>query len=290
MLASVSGSSRERSSTYSMASNVDLEPPEGYVEVIATQSLDSKPVTAVDMMQKLSRRKSASEHDQSSVWSVVGLKYKHITSDTEPKTATKYAVMYCLCCKQEFGAGNKGCINPSNIAKTHFRMTSKNKVPSCVNTHKAAEQISSVLGKRATGGQSAMTTFVTDTMTATAAKRSCALYFFTSNTAFNQVKNPHLAKAFAQLGCNVPTSWELKNTHLPAARKQVHEHVLESMKGKRYALVTDGWSKKTAVRGEPLINVMCCPDTGPAVFIKIVNAAGEIKNIEWVYQLHKVRN
>jgi hypothetical protein len=47
------------------------------------------------------------------------------------------------------------------------------------------------------------------------------------------------------------------------------------------------WSKRTAARGNPLINVMICPDDGPAVAWRIVDPSGQIKDTAYVAQLHR---
>jgi hypothetical protein len=51
-------------------------------------------------------------------------------------------------------------------------------------------------------------------------------------------------------------------------------------------MITDGWSKRTSDRGTPLINVIICPDDGPAVAWRVVDASGQIKDTEYVEQLH----
>jgi hypothetical protein len=62
---------------------------------------------------------------------------------------------------------------------------------------------------------------------------------------------------------------------------------MQSLEDTRYAIVPDGWSKRAAQRGTPLINVMVCPNDGPAVFWKVVNAEGQIKDAQYVFELHK---
>jgi hypothetical protein len=62
---------------------------------------------------------------------------------------------------------------------------------------------------------------------------------------------------------------------------------MQSLEDTRYAIVTDGWSKRAAQQGTPLIIVMVCPDDGSAVFWKVVNAEGQIKDAQYVFELHK---
>jgi hypothetical protein len=60
-----------------------------------------------------------------------------------------------------------------------------------------------------------------------------------------------------------------------------------SLLNSRYAIFTDGWSKRTAQRHVLLINVNICPDDGPAMFWKVVDTSGKIKDKDFVVQLHK---
>ena len=55
-----------------------------------------------------------------------------------------------------------------------------------------------------------------------------------------------------------------------------------------YAIVTDGWSKRTAARGTPLINIMIGPDDRPAVFWRVEDGSNAHKNSDWVVELHEV--
>jgi hypothetical protein len=69
---------------------------------------------------------------------------------------------------------------------------------------------------------------------------------------------------------------------LPSRSSSVH-----SLLNSRYAIVTDGWSKRAAQRGAALINVNICPDDGFAMFWKVVDTSGKIKENDYVVQLHK---
>lgn len=74
---------------------------------------------------------------------------------------------------------------------------------------------------------------------------------------------------------------------LDDARSEVKQSVLSDLEHCRYAIVTDGCSKRAAQRGTPLINCIVCPDDGPAVFWRVHNAAGWIKDANYVYALHQ---
>jgi hypothetical protein len=60
----------------------------------------------------------------------------------------------------------------------------------------------------------------------------------------------------------------------------VQAATIESLCGKRYAVVTDGWSKGTAARSDPLVNINIRPDDEEAVFWRIEHASGCIKDAD----------
>lgn len=62
--------------------------------------------------------------------------------------------------------------------------------------------------------------------------------------------------------------------------------VRKDLVGARYALTSDGWSKKAAAHGIPLINFMILPDNGAATFHRIHNAEGEVNDADWIAELH----
>jgi hypothetical protein len=66
------------------------------------------------------------------------------------------------------------------------------------------------------------------------------------------------------------------------------ETSVNSLLNSCYAIVTDGWSKRTAQPRTPLINVNICSDgSGPAMFWKVVDTLGKFKDKDCVVQLHK---
>jgi len=54
-----------------------------------------------------------------------------------------------------------------------------------------------------------------------------------------------------------------------------------------YALCTDGWKRKFCAGATPLINVMALLPDGGSHFLKVVSAGGQVKDGEWVFQMHK---
>jgi hypothetical protein len=61
-------------------------------------------------------------------------------------------------------------------------------------------------------------------------------------------------------------------------------HAGGGLYGKRYVIVTDGWSK---LRGAPLTNVNICVDDGPAFFWRVEDASGRVKDTLYVVTLHQ---
>jgi hypothetical protein len=120
------------------------------------------------------------------------------------------------------------------------------------------------------------------------AQHELAMFMYTSNTPAYRAENVHLKRAFACLGGTVPSPKQLRTSNLDDAEAYVRAATLESLKSARYAIVTDGWSKRTAVRGAPLINIMICPDDGPAVFWRVEDCSGKIKDADFVLQFHEV--
>jgi hypothetical protein len=119
-----------------------------------------------------------------------------------------------------------------------------------------------------------------------AAVEALSMYFYTSNTLPERVSNPHLRKTFALIGAVVPEPRDIRGNLLDKAARSVKQSTLEYLMGKRFAIITDSWSKRTAARGTPLINVMVCPEDGPAVAWRVEDAAGKIKDTSYVAQLH----
>jgi hypothetical protein len=119
------------------------------------------------------------------------------------------------------------------------------------------------------------------------ASRALAMMYYTTNTPPERVNSTYQQKYSAILGHKSPSAKDLRGYLLDDAYDTVKSSVMQSLEDTRYAIVTDGWSKRAAQRGTPLINVMVCPDDGPAVFWKVVNAEGQIKDAQYVFELHK---
>jgi hypothetical protein len=96
-----------------------------------------------------------------------------------------------------------------------------------------------------------------------------------------------LRKALALLGALVPEPRDIRGSLLDAATAKVTQSTLQALDGTHFAIVMDGWSKRTAAHGKPLINVIICPYDGPAVAWRIVDASEQIKDTAYAVQLHR---
>jgi hypothetical protein len=113
------------------------------------------------------------------------------------------------------------------------------------------------------------------------------MHFYTSSTLPERVRKPHLKRSFALLGADVPEPRDLRGSYLDAAAGDTKKSVLEAVSSKRYAIVTDGWSKRTAVCGASLINVNIYPEDAPTIFWRFEDASGRIKDNAYVVRLHQ---
>lgn len=118
------------------------------------------------------------------------------------------------------------------------------------------------------------------------ADAALAMLYYTTNTPPDRADSAAQRKYSALLGHKSPSANQIRGPLLDNAYSSVRQEVLKVLQNTRYAIVTDGWSKRAALRGAPLINVMICPDSRPAVFWKVVNVEGCIKNHKFVYDLH----
>jgi hypothetical protein len=116
------------------------------------------------------------------------------------------------------------------------------------------------------------------------ALESLAMFLFTSNSPPSRVEKSHLQRCFARLGVVSPSRKVMGASLL----KECQSKCTVSLMRSRYAVVTDGWTKRTAKRGTPLINVMVFPDDRPAVFLRVVDAGNQIKHKAFVVELHQV--
>jgi hypothetical protein len=100
---------------------------------------------------------------------------------------------------------------------------------------------------------------------------------FRSGEALHKIKHENLVNAFPALGCRIPSRKALSTTHRASAHKEILKESVEAVGTSiYYCLTTDGWRKKFAEWGVPLINAVALrgiPDTSGsarnALFLKV---------------------
>ena len=119
-----------------------------------------------------------------------------------------------------------------------------------------------------------------------------AMFFYTTETPFHKVGSEFLQQAFMLLGCKIPARRELAGKYLEAAYQLVKArvdkelHVAVGATALLMALATDGWRKRAAAQGAPLVNAMLLMPNGGSIFLKVLITAGMCKNAKWVVEQH----
>jgi hypothetical protein len=139
--------------------------------------------------------------------------------------------------------------------------------------------------------QSSIATFVATARQQQNVCKNVARFFFKNNVAEALIEDPDIVHAFAELGVVLPTRKVLGGSMLDDEYKAIKKQTEDTrMDAAFYAISTDGWRRKYAEGGTPLINVMALlPDIyrdGGSQFVKIIPAAGVTKDSQWVAQLH----
>lgn len=117
---------------------------------------------------------------------------------------------------------------------------------------------------------------------------SLARFFYKNNVAPLLIEDSDLRHAFAVVGVALPTLKALMGKALDDELAAVRMETEAAISSARFlTITTDGWKRKFAEQGVPLINVMVLLPDGGSKFIKIVTAAGVRKTATWVYKLHK---
>jgi hypothetical protein len=142
-----------------------------------------------------------------------------------------------------------------------------------------------ILGKRKKGSGISI-------MCATAHQQQCfeksiARFFFKNGIPLQLTEDKDLKQAVAHVGLLPPSRHALSNQLLDAEYDTVHGADVSRLAQQRLIqLTTDGWRRRAAVRGVPLINVMALTPVGKPIFCKVVSAAGEVKDQHWIAARH----
>jgi hypothetical protein len=167
--------------------------------------------------------------------------------------------------------------NPSQSANSHAKACTGNK----------KRKFGTVTGLQDTLVQASFDKYTVQPENVKAAVKHLARYFFTNNVALCQIEDPHLKAAFQCLGATLPGRTALGSTLIAKEYGEVQAAVaLQMMKYLIVYIATDGWKRKFAEHGTPIINVMILIPLGGSIFHKVVASGGECKNTQWVVDLH----
>jgi hypothetical protein len=113
------------------------------------------------------------------------------------------------------------------------------------------------------------------------------MFFYTNPLPFHLIDDGFLRKAFAAFGITLPGRTQLSTTMLDNTYKEVKQQMMSKIPaGGHIAPSTDGWKKKAAEQGVPLINVNILLPGGGSIFHKVVTAGGVVKNAQWIFDQH----
>jgi hypothetical protein len=118
-------------------------------------------------------------------------------------------------------------------------------------------------------------------------ERSIARFFFKNGIPLQLTEDVDLRAAVAHVGLLPPSRHDLSNRLLNEEYDAVRAvDVNRLAQQKLIQLSSDGWRRRAAVRGVPLINFMALMPVGAPIFCKVVSAAGEVKDKNWIAALH----
>jgi hypothetical protein len=117
--------------------------------------------------------------------------------------------------------------------------------------------------------------------------RGMARFFFKNGIPLQLTEDPDLRAAVAHVGLLTPSRHDLSNKLLDAAYEEVQADQQAKLAAQHMVqLSTDGWRRKAAARGVPLINILALLPSGGSVFCKVVPAAGVVKDQHWIKERH----
>jgi hypothetical protein len=88
-----------------------------------------------------------------------------------------------------------------------------------------------------------------------------------------------MLQAAATLGACPPTRHEITEKYLPAIYNARKSTVIRAIKEEgMFGLASDGWKKRVAFSGDPLINFRVLLPSSGSFFWKVVNTSGRVKD------------
>ena len=131
-----------------------------------------------------------------------------------------------------------------------------------------------------------------DIMIASASQQQCfekslARFFFKNGIALQLTEDPDLKAAVAHVGLAPPSRHTLSNKLLDEEYNAVLRVDTARLAQQRYIqFSSDGWRRRAAAQGKPLINFLALMAAGKPVFCKVVSAAGVVKDQQWIAARH----
>jgi hypothetical protein len=211
-----------------------------------------------------------------------------VVLDTTPE-GVKTCKVQCILCSTKLSTPNL-----SRLAASHFTETG------CVatvpkNKPLKLESACSSQTPKASGAQSnsvtaqevAMKQYIMPSAMETQALENLKMFFYTNPLPLYLIDDGFLRKAFAAFEITLTGRTQLSTTMLDNTYKEVKQQVMSKIPaGGLIALSTDGWKKKAAEQGVPLINVNILLPGGGSIFHKVVTAGGVVKNAQWIFDQH----
>jgi hypothetical protein len=118
-------------------------------------------------------------------------------------------------------------------------------------------------------------------------EKSIARFFFKNAIPLQLTDDPDLRAAVGHVGLVPPTRRALSNKLLEEEFNAVRAMDLDRLAQAKFIQISsDGWRRKAAVGGQPLINFVALLATGKPIFWKVLSAAGEVKDQHWIAARH----
>lgn len=100
--------------------------------------------------------------------------------------------------------------------------------------------------------------------------RLFSAWMLSTFTPAHRLEHPDLKAAFAAVGCVVPSRKELMGAQLHALYESTRITAIKVLKSVKYVAVTmDGWKKRAAEQGTPIVTVSLLLPDGQTIFLKV---------------------
>ncbi len=191
------------------------------------------------------------------------------------------AKAHCLHCDEPLSAVNPSFTNTHHIKNGACKVL-KQRAASLSQQNQQSETSSAVAGpstvdqqapkrRRGLDGQTSLPV-VPATLTAQVLE-GLGMFFYRNNVPIHLVEKPELRNLFGLLGVKLPNRKQLMGPMLDRAYNKVKAQVVQARQraGGQGALCSDGWRKRAAEQGLPLVNFMLLLPTGSA-FLRVVRS------------------